>query len=129
MTSRPLLGLTVVGGENVRTDYAIAYEAPRAGQYYVRLVQVDLDGAVTYSSTTSVELTAAGVASLSALAVASDWVGFQSSGGGAVRLLDLHGRSVATVMAAPGAGVIEMAGLPRGFYVLTDGRTSLPFVR
>lgn len=116
------------GGAGVRVDYEFAYAAPGPGRYYFRLAQVDFDGAVTYSAMASALLAGGSEASLSALAVAPGHIRFWSGARGSVRVVDLHGRTVATAVTAPGAGAIELAGVPRGVYVLTDGETSLPFV-
>ncbi|MGI4741217.1 MAG: T9SS type A sorting domain-containing protein [Janthinobacterium lividum] len=122
--------VATVAGQGTATQahqYATLDLAPPAGTLYYRLAQVDTDGRPTYSPV--VALAATGTAGLYPNP-ARDWLTVPAAPGTLVRILDLTGRVLHT-LALPPSGVLDVAGLPAGTYLLRleEGTSTLRFTK
>ena len=117
------------GTTDVPTDYAYAHTAARAGLHYFRLAQVDFDGAVTYSHVVSAVLGGLERERFADLNVSHGELTFGSDASGEVRIVDMRGASVLHTDITAGQNAISVETLARGVYLLTDGVSSVRFVR
>ena len=108
--------------------YGFAYAAQRGGTHYFRLRQVDYDGQFSYSEIVAVDL--AGVAALTvANTVAEQELVVSTGAATSYRILGLSGEVAQAGQLGGGREPIDVSALAPGMYVLTDGVTSVRFVR
>ena len=113
------------------SDYRFTYRAEADGRHYFRLVQVDFDGARTASQVVSAQLGDLR-RGISALKQSSDEIAFDFSGTAAdaeVRVIDLRGVTLLRTRPAAGRNVLDVSTLSAGVYLISDGDSTLRFVR
>lgn len=119
------------GSSSERREYNYLYRARERGAVYFRLTQVDLDGARTSSEVIGVNL-AEGDAPLTATPssiLAGGRLQVWSPGLRPLRVIDMQGAVLTTLARRAGSQSLDVGGLAAGMYVLTDGASSVRFVR
>ncbi len=111
-------------------SYGFAYDAPAAGRYYFRLAQHDYDGQVNYSSIVTADLARSGkkFSINGANHLVEDLV-VELATPGTLRIVDTRGAVVRALQLGAGRHDVRVADLAAGIYLLTDGETTLRFVR
>ena len=137
----PELAFTVIGRQRpagsaeLEADYTFTDTAPLNGQNFYRIAQVDFDGAVNYSEVRQVNF---GTAALELAVFPNPAVrtlnvrGASAEAGQTLEVFSAAGKLILTVPARADAAVqrIDVSDLPRGQYILRDGRgESVRFVR
>ncbi|MBE2186581.1 MAG: T9SS type A sorting domain-containing protein [Rhodothermales bacterium] len=111
------------GTTTERNAYTFDVNNLTAGTHTFRLRQVDTDGTVHYSPTTTVEIAAQGGLALTALGARGLRV--ESENGADVSVYDLLGRRVMAERVGSGTTVLQLDGVSSGVYVVraeSDGR-------
>ena len=111
------------GTTTERNAYTFDVNNLTAGTHTFRLRQVDTDGTVHYSPTTTVEIAAQGGLALTALGARGLRV--ESENGADVSVYDLLGRRVMAERVGSGTTVLQLDGVSSGVYVVraeADGR-------
>ena len=119
------------GTSSERRAYGYEHRADERGAVYFRLTQVDFDGTRTTSEVVGVNVgESPGRLTLSSTNLAADGLlRVRGAGGRALRVVDLRGAVVAAFGPQAGSRSLDVSGLAAGAYVLTDGRSSVRFVR
>ena len=120
--------VTGAGTTSARRYYNFSHLTLVGGTHYFRLRQVDFDGQTSYSDIVAVDF--AGVAALALTnTVVQDELIVNSSTATSYRVISLSGDVALAGQLRGGREALDVSALAPGVYVLTDGVTSLRFVR
>ena len=117
------------GTTQVATAYDYTHYTREAGTYYFRLAQYDFDGTVDRSQvvTATVGADDGGFAVIGTYA--NQELRLDAKVDAEVTILDLRGAILARAVIGAGYNAVDIAHLPAGHYVVTDGQHAVRFVR
>ncbi len=117
------------GTQESINEYEFSLASLDAGTVYFRLAQTDFDGAVTYSPITSA-LIAGKKKGFSVLAnYVTNELQLSADDASTATIVDISGRQVRQVRLVPGRQAIDVADLSTGMYFLSNGETTVRFVK
>ncbi len=118
------------GTSRSSATYGFEYDAPTAGRYYFRLAQNDFDGQINYSPIVTAELGRGGKTfTIGGATYIANELLLELTEDTHLRIVDMRGAIVSEVKLSQGRQVLNVAALAAGVYVITDGETSVRFVR
>ena len=109
--------------------YRYSWTAPASGAYYFRLRQVDQDGAATFSDVVAARLAGRSRNFQVGATIARSELTLDTETGGRFRIVNAAGQIVLDQQLEAGRQSLDVSGLAEGIYVVTDGETSVRFVR